>query len=226
MEITQLLRLGRSIGLKNFSQLKNLTRAIGNEAPFARAHFVLNKNMADEFVKLAEKPMVDANAKRIINIANYYNPKANDPTAKTIYDVVLNRFGKHSGTINVQGKSLTHTDGVYAKIDAKALINDAGGRVYYNATIPSAHMNANVDVAILNKAATKTNNLDVLAKSLQYNSSNGISTLSINPVSANGLRGYMNVQAPTGFFNDITRVSTDYEFMSFDQALNKLLPKK
>ena len=224
MEISQLLRLGRSIGLKNFSQLKNLTRAIGNEAPFARAHFSIDKNMADEFIK--GNPLIDADAKKFINIANYYNPKASDPSAKTIFDVILNRYGKHSGTINVKAKALTHADGVYAKVDAKALINEAGSRVYYSALMPSSHMNANVDVAMLNKAAKKTNHLDVLAKSLKYKSSDGISTLSIDPVSANGVRGYMNVQAPTEFFNDITRVSTDYKFMSFDQALNKLLPKK
>jgi len=224
MTITSLLKVGRAIGSENFSQFKNLARAITKNAPTGRAHFVLDKSMTDSLAKLPGVKITDE-ARKFQKICDYYNPKASEKGVKTIYDIVFNRYGAKSGTVLLKGKSMTPKDGVYSTLNLKGLVNNAGGRVYCNASMPSIHMNTNADIAILNKGVAKKDRLDLLAKSIEYNTANGVSYLNINPISANGGKGHMSVQAPTGLFNDITRVFTDYKFMSFDEALKGLIQK-
>ncbi len=221
MAITSLLKLGRAMGADNFSQIKNLARAITGNASSGRAHIVFDKKIADALADFSGG--LAPEHRRVLNICEYYNPKASEKGAKTIYDIAFNRYGEKSGSVLLKGKGISSEGEVYSTMKFKGLFNEAGGRVYGRTSMPSANVSGDVDVAILNKMAPKKEKLDLLAKSVKYNTHDGISTFSIAPISANGGKVQGCVQAPTGFFNDIVRVATDYEFMDFGSMLKSFL---
>lgn len=204
-----LLRVGRTLGLDNFSQLKGLVRGLSSsEESVVKAKFNFNKkalSVMDEFVGSIAPEMKEKQS-MLYSLNETFFPRLLNDSSETILDVLLKRFGPKAGRIEL--KAMTKDD---SGIVGNSVIQAARSNNLFS-VMAKAHVgHSSLSLSgIFDSAKKSVKDLENLLKKVIYKETkDGRTKLSANAENI-GMVRYMDAEivAPTQYLNDVTKMVT------------------
>ena len=113
-----LLSLGRTVGIKNFSELKGLIRALQRGEHAGTCHLETDTTIRDALLKFNQNTVSNTvsnnelvkkfnkNVNIYQNLLRNYFPQYNAPKVKAIADITYKRFGEKSGIVKLESSSI------------------------------------------------------------------------------------------------------------------------
>lgn len=184
MSITQVLRLGRALGLENFSQLKPLVRQVQSGKPFTQnLNLVFKGGYQDEFVKIADEALkakckdAPVNLNEILALSKKSFPIANAKDNKTLVNLNVTRYGDKSGSISANASTINTSGDVVASGESKILGNSSG--LMARAKVSCPEQNYSYDLELATTKDSAPNLFDIVSDETRMKIKNGLFTMTI-----------------------------------------------
>lgn len=199
MTVTNLLMVGRAVGLENFAAMKNAVRAVRTQGEGAMRLKFNNAEFVDRFIKMLPDEYAGQVYKSVLPVKTYF-PRSVKEGVETIIDVMFKKFGKGSGRIDLTSVQ-RDANGVIASGKVKILGNKAGGRVAINTAGEGA--STTLDVIGLRHGNKKPNIAEVV-NGINYTETNGVGRLTADISNAGQIKkANADIQAPAGYINQL-----------------------
>lgn len=204
MAVTDLLMVGRAVGLENFAAMKNAVRAVRAQGEAATRLKFNNTETFDKFIATLPDEYAGQVAKSVASVKTYF-PRSVKDGVETIIDVVFKRFGKGSGRIDLTSVQ-RDAKGVIGSGKAKILGNKAGGRIIINSAGEGA--SSTLDV-VATKYSSKKPNIAEVVNGINYTEADGVGRLTADISNAGPIKKvHADIQSPAGYINELVKQST------------------
>lgn len=206
-----LLTVGRAFGANNLAELQKLRKLVNsNKVGNEFAHFVFNNNTTFDSVFFSKEYSKKVSTLRTL-IEKFF-PKSTAEGAKTIVEVIINKFGREKntrdGAITILSVTKNRLD-TGNTIKTKLLSNQAGMIFNFEGKGESG-IRSNLFM-YLSQMSKKTPLSDLLNK-INYSEKNGVSRITINYAGEGNIRAVNGeVKGPKEFLDSFTKIITDGE---------------
>ena len=213
MSFAEVLKLGRTIGLENFSQLKPLVRTVQSGKPFKyNLRLVFDEGASDRFIKVMDDVAKEKGytefmpvkiGDTVAQIKKLF-PVASGKDNKNILNLGINKLGEKRGFVSCKSSTLTPAGDVVASADAKVFASPQRIKARAKASIPEQNYAYDIEYAMTKGAKP---NGEELAKALKMDIKNGLFTAVIPKTKSGGTLISANIKANEGLIDEMAKSS-------------------
>ncbi len=220
MSIDGILTMGRKFGYDNLVQLQNLRRGYKSGAPGKySARFVFDSSDAlDKYV--AKVTGTEDSYNEIMQIVKKFFPDVLSEKAKTVVQVVLNRFSKKSGTVDI-GHVVTNGEDIVSVANFRGLKN-ASATKYRVAASGGDNLRIEMNGIVPKTNAHFPEEINEFMDAVKYVEKDGVSKVGIDYKAKEGLTQYkVSVEAPKEYLDACAEVATQGQYKTVNELIER-----